>query len=174
MSHYGPPGGPYLGLQPGAPARPPKKKGLGAPILVLIVVLALLLCGGGGTALYLIGRSDPDPATRSTAPPSSVATGQASPSSQPTAGTPVPQSSTDARFVKAGQCVKNEGTGTKPKLSITRCEPKTYEVMARFDGATNGEADAKVKCAKVPDYTDWYFYNSELDVLDFVLCLKQR
>jgi hypothetical protein len=26
----------------------------------------------------------------------------------------------------------------------------------------------------VPNYTKWYFYDSELDSLDFVLCLKER
>ena len=38
---------------------------------------------------------------------------------------------------------------------------------------TTGEADAETKCSKVSKYTKWYFYDSELDSLDFVLCLKE-
>jgi hypothetical protein len=38
---------------------------------------------------------------------------------------------------------------------------------------TSGEPDAVAKCAKVAGYTDWYFFNSELDALDFVLCLAR-
>ncbi|WP_375373504.1 hypothetical protein [Micromonospora sp. ATA51] len=47
-------------------------------------------------------------------------------------------------------------------------------MLRRFDGATSGEKDAQAKCAKVDGYTNWYFFDSELDTLDFVLCLKQR
>lgn len=47
-------------------------------------------------------------------------------------------------------------------------------MVRRFDGPTSGEKDAEAKCAKVPGYTNWFFFDSELDTLDFVLCLKQR
>lgn len=146
-------------------------------VLVLVVVLALLVLGSGGTALYLFGgggglktreRSAQPPAP---SPSAARGTTAAPPTSTPT---PIPQSSADARFVKVGQCVKNEGAENRPRLVVTRCTTKTYEVLARFDGATTGEKDAKAKCAKVSGYTDWYFFNSELDVLDFVLCLKLR
>lgn len=159
--------------EPAVPVSPPKKRALSTPVLTLIVVLALLVLGGG-TGFYLMGRSDPTPVSQPTTSPTGSATTDATPTAQPAGNTPGPRSSTDARFVTIGQCVKNEGSGGKPKLTIAECASKTYEVMARFDGATNGEADAKSKCAKVQGYTDWYFYNSELDVLDFVLCLKQR
>lgn len=55
-----------------------------------------------------------------------------------------------------------------------RLRPKTYEVLRRIDGATSGKKDAEAKCGKVAGYTDWYFFDSELDTLDFVLCLKRR
>ena len=48
------------------------------------------------------------------------------------------------------------------------------EVLKRVDGATSGEKDAESKCAVVRGYTNWYFYDSELDGLDFVLCLRAR
>lgn len=149
------------------------------PLIALLVTAAMLVLGGGAAAAYLVGRnggptngssvSGPaiDPAT-STATITTSAPGYL-------AGTPAPGSSTDARFVKVGQCVKNEGDADgRPKLAITGCASKTYEVLRRFDGATDGKQDATTKCSKVEGYTDWYFFNSELDALDFVLCLKLR
>jgi hypothetical protein len=76
--------------------------------------------------------------------------------------------------VKKGQCVRNEGTADAPVMTIVPCVSGTYEVLKRIDGRTTGEADAEAKCSKVPNYTKWYFYDSELDSLDFVLCLKER
>ncbi|MFJ6199520.1 flagellar basal body protein FliL [Micromonospora sp. NPDC092111] len=155
------------------PGNPTPKRGRGTLVAVL-AVLAVLLVGGAGTLWYLLGRDD-DPASTAgpalpTAPPEPSA---ATP--EPASTTPAPASSADPRFVKAGQCVRNEGpAGGKPKLLITECAPKTYEVLRRFDGATSGERDAEAKCGKVEGYTNWYFFDSELDTLDFVLCLKQR
>lgn len=144
------------------------------PVLLLAVVLAFVVLGSSGTALYLLGQGDePEPAQRS-AKPSLPSDGAPETTAKTPGSTPAPQSSADARFVKVGQCVQNEGAGGKPRLVITRCTAKTYQVLARFDGATTGESDAKAKCGKVAGYTDWYFFNSELDVLDYVLCLKLR
>jgi hypothetical protein len=176
---YGPAPGYQAGPPPGAPgwepfAPPPRKRG-NAPIIAALVTLAVLAGAGGATAFFLLGRHHETTTTQ----PDSTPTG-ANPvvpppaSAQPQATTPAPESSTDARFVKAGQCVKNEGDAEKPKLAITTCEPKTYEVLKRIEGTTNGADDAKAKCANVQGYTDWYFFNSELDGLDFVLCLKLR
>ena len=41
-------------------------------------------------------------------------------------------------------------------------------------GATTGESDAERKCSKVTGYTNWFFYDSDLDDLDVVLCLKKQ
>ncbi|MFC7547106.1 hypothetical protein [Plantactinospora sp. GCM10030261] len=144
-------------------------------MIILLAVLALLVVGGGATTVFLLGRGSGTPSTASAPTPTeSVPASEAAPS-EDVAATPTPESSTDARFVKEGQCVKNEsGSGDKPKLAITSCTPKTYEVLKRVDGATNGKNDAVAKCSGVAGYTDWYFFNSELDVLDFVLCLKLR
>jgi hypothetical protein len=57
---------------------------------------------------------------------------------------------------------------------IAGCAPSTYQVLRRVDGATSGEKDAEAKCAGVEGYTNWFFFNSELDTLDYVLCLKLR
>ncbi|MFC4106559.1 LppU/SCO3897 family protein [Micromonospora zhanjiangensis] len=151
-----------------------------APLVASVVALALLVVGGGAAAVYFVGRrASPDRtaggATGTTGEPATTAGASNPAPEQSPANTPTPERSTDARFVTVGQCVRNAGGADgKPKLAITPCGPKTYEVLRRFDGATTGKQDATTKCSKVEGYTDWYFFNSELDTLDFVLCLKQR
>ncbi|WP_410810656.1 flagellar basal body protein FliL [Micromonospora sp. 067-2] len=171
----GPYGGPPVAPYGGDPSPTPGRRGRGPLIAVLTVVLLVVAAGGG--ALWFLGRSgDPAPSTAPTGPaaagePSADATAPVAP--LPSAA--APESSADSRFVKVGQCVRNDGVvGGKPKLSISNCVPKSYEVLGRIDGVTTGERDAKAKCAKVENYTDWYSFDSELDDLDFVLCLKQR
>ncbi|WP_239096921.1 LppU/SCO3897 family protein, partial [Micromonospora phaseoli] len=160
----------------GTPEPPPERNRRRGPVLaVLAAVLVLALAGT--TAFYLLGQDDETPSpvsapTEQAAPPpdSDALDEDEAPPSDPAAN-----SSTDPRFVRAGQCVSNEApASTKPKLLISDCVSKSYEVLQRFDGKTSGEKDAEEKCAKVDGYTNWYFYDSELDSLDFVLCLKQR
>jgi hypothetical protein len=148
------------GPQPAAPRR------RNAPIVVLVVVLGLLICGGLGTTAWLILRqADPAGSTTGALPTRTAAT---------TANEVQPRSSEDARFVAKGQCVRNEGSAEAPDMKIVPCASGTFEVLKRIDGRTTGEADAEAKCSKVGDYTKWYFYDSELDSLDFVLCLRER
>ncbi|NBE82290.1 flagellar basal body protein FliL [Micromonospora sp. NEAU-HG-1] len=174
--------GPYPGPGPGQPAHfgaptPPPRRGRGrGPLIAVLATLVVLLLGGGSLVWYLLDR-DEAPEGAGQARPTADATPEEQPAS-PTAPAPTaaaPESSADPRFVKAGQCVRNTGpAGGKPKLLIASCAPKTYEVLRRFDGRTSGEKDAEAKCAKVTGYTNWYFFDSQLDTLDFVLCLKAR
>lgn len=154
-----------------APPMPPKRRGPGKVIVVLVVVLGLLICGGLGTLGWLILQQQDNPSAGDTVAPTATTV-------RPTAAgndvDPGPRSSQDARFVTKGQCVRNEGTSDAPKMTISVCASGTYEVLARVQGRTTGEADAETKCAKVRHYTKWYFYDSELDDLDFVLCLRER
>lgn len=184
---YGPePRAPYGGsYQPtppygGQPYRPdgpygedpaPRRRGQGPLIAVLAVVL--LVVAVAGVFWFRRGQSDPAPAA---APSSSAAAGEPSADVvEPAPSAAAPESSADPRFAKVGQCVRNDGTaGGKPKLLISGCTAKSYEVLSRIDGPTSGERDAEAKCGKVEGYTNWYFFDSELDTLDFVLCLKQR
>jgi hypothetical protein len=148
----------------GPPAPPPRRN---TPIVALVVVLGLLILGGLGTTAWLLTRSDPQ----------ARGTGQVTPSAtQRTTAANVaePQPSEDARFVKKGECVRNESTPKNPVMTIVPCTSGTLQVLKRVDGRTTGEADAEGKCSKVPNYTKWYFYDSELDSLDFVLCLRER
>ena len=180
---YGPPQqgygyDPYQQPAPGwtAPQEERRKRGL-SPVLILVLTLAVLVCGGTGVALYLVGRPDDRPtATSGRAPRRPPSASQAASQAPTQAASPTPgtDSSADARFVKKGQCVKNVGSTEKPQLQITKCAARTYEVLERFDTATTGEDDAQAKCKDVQGYTDWYYFNSPLDLNDYVLCLKLR
>lgn len=168
----GAPAGPYAG----EPVAPPERRRSRGPLIAVLAAVLVLVLGGGAAVLYLLGQDDaPAPTTAVGGTASATAGGAEPTAAAPPPSAPAPEASADPRFVKAGQCVRNEGTpGGKPKLLISDCAPKTYEVLRRFDGATSGERDAEAKCAKVTGYTNWYFFDSELDTLDFVLCLKQR
>lgn len=138
--------------------------------LALVLGIALLICGAASVTGYLLLRDDAPPVAQTPSPEPSPGSSTA----PAPGGTPLPQASTDVRFVVVGQCVRNDGDNDAPKLTITPCGPRTYEVLERFDGPTTGKDDARSKCSAVPGYTDWYFFDSPLDVLDYVLCLKSR
>ncbi|WP_088991303.1 LppU/SCO3897 family protein [Micromonospora chokoriensis] len=173
MPAYGQPYRPDETPYGGDPAPAPGRRGRGPLIAVLAVVL--LVVAAGGAFWLLRGQDDPAPLA---APSDSPVAGEPSADADVAAPAPsgaAPESSADPRFAKVGQCVRNDGAaGGKPKLLISGCAAKTYEVLSRVDGATSGERDAEAKCSKVEGYTNWYFFDSELDTLDFVLCLKQR
>ncbi|WP_433388831.1 LppU/SCO3897 family protein [Micromonospora sp. KLBMP9576] len=154
--------------------QPRRRGGRLVPVVAVLATLALLALAGGAVVLHRRGQGEPTPTGTPSEPAPAAATGAPDATASATAS-PVPEASTDPRFVKAGQCVRNDGpAGGKPKLLISACAPQTYEVLRRVDGPTSGEKDAATKCAKVDGYTNWYFFDSELDTLDFVLCLKQR
>ena len=130
-------------------------------MVVLVAVLSVLAGGGLATSVWLLLNRDEEPA------PTAAAT-------TPANAAPRPQTSEDARFVAPGQCVRNEGTNADPQLRIVVCAANTYEVLKRIDGGTEGERDAIAKCSKVPGYTKWYYYDTEYDDVDFVLCLREH
>jgi hypothetical protein len=150
----------------GRPVPPPRKRN--TPIVALVIVLGLLICGGLGTTAWLISsRGEPTASDLEPSTPTTTATTEE-------VEDPRPRGSEDARFVTKGQCVRNEGSADKPEMMIVPCASGTFEVLKRVDGRTGGSDDAEQKCTKVTGYTKWYFYDSELDSLDFVLCLKDR
>jgi hypothetical protein len=155
----------------GQPVPPPPRKRGNRALVLVVVALALLVVAGGIAAVIKLGGADDNSNQGGGAPPTS--TQEADPSAGPDESqepSPAPENSTDARFVKAGQCVVNEGTDQQPKLKIVECAGETYEVLARFDGTIDYEG----KCKTVQGYQFHYFFDSELNPLDFVLCLKQR
>lgn len=161
--------------QPAQPLPPPKKSSGGMIVLVAVLVV-LVLAGGGGAAYFLLNQGD-DKGNEASGDPTPGPAESASPTPAASA-TPTPSSTaavSDARDVKKGECVQNVGSEAKPVMKVADCdEKKVYEVLDRFDEPASGEDDAKKKCADVEGYTNWYFFNSQLDSLDFVLCLKQR
>jgi hypothetical protein len=170
---------------PGAtwsPAAPEGSSGRGGRtgFVVVLSILAALILGSGALAVNLIGdRGETRTVSDAGADPTGAVTGvpgDESGEQYVETGPSVPSAdpSSDAQFVTVGQCVANEGDKEEPRLAITECQDGTYEVLRRFDGATTGEDDAKAKCAQVAGYTDWYFFDSPFDALDYVLCLRQR
>jgi hypothetical protein len=131
------------------------------PIVALVVVLGLLIVAGLGTTAWLLNKQRDKPTTP-TAGPSVGATDSGA-----------VQGSDDARFVSAGQCVANRGTSDQPDMRKSVCVSGTYRVLKVIKEKTTGEKDAEDKCADVPGYTNWFFYDSDLDDLDVVLCLKK-
>ena len=59
------------------------------------------------------------------------------------------------------------GQGDEP--TMIPVEPGALEVLARFDATSDTGA-----CADVKDYRYHYFFDSELEGLDFVLCMGER
>lgn len=182
----GHPAGEPVYLDDGRDAVPPsavpptKQRGGRGRMVAVLAVLAVLVLGGGAALFRLAGMEETDPGPVTAPPPATAVPSDPGPASsdgsaEASPSALAPESSADPRFAKAGQCVRNDApAGARPRLLITECAPKTYQVLRRFDGATSGEKDAEAKCGRVDGYTDWYFYNSELDTLDFVLCLKLR
>ncbi|WP_436525193.1 LppU/SCO3897 family protein [Actinoplanes sp. HUAS TT8] len=150
----------YQSPAPAPPSSPPPRSQRGFAVAALIAVLSVLVGGGLATTVwFLLGRKGQ---AETPVADSSTAVNAAR-----------PQTSADARFAAVGQCVRNSGTNTEPELSIVACASNTYEVLKRFDGKTTGEKDAVAKCSKVTGYTKWYYYDTEYDDVDFVLCLRE-
>lgn len=163
-------------------AEPEPPKRISAKLIATIVVVLTVLLAGAGVGYYLTRDDDKSAAS----PPATSATpsvgtqtdteqaGQTGESGQDGQSkktvSPAPEASAEARFADAGQCLVNDGTEDKPRMRIADCAPGTYEVLARFDGTV----DYKARCGKVTDYQFYYYFNAELDDLDFVLCLKRR
>jgi hypothetical protein len=166
---YDQPGAPMPSTEPvwGQPVPPPPRKGGNRALILVIAALALLVVAGGVAAVIKLGGSGETPAGLPAASQNADPSGEPDPSAE---ASPAPENSTDARFVKAGQCVVNEGSNDEPTLKIVECGSKTFEVLARFDGTIDYEA----KCKTVNGYQFHYFFDSDLNPLDFVLCLKQR
>ncbi|MFC7529042.1 hypothetical protein [Actinoplanes sp. GCM10030250] len=158
---------PYAQAAPAAPAAPPswgsspQPARRGFAMGALVAVLSVLIGGGLATTAWFVFGREEEPTPPVTAPTTAAVIA------------PRPQASEDARFAVKGQCVRNEGNNVEPKLRIVVCAANTFEVLKRIDGRTTGEKDAMGKCAKVTGYTKWYYYDTEYDDVDFVLCLKE-
>src|SRR4029453_11341466 len=114
------------------------------------------------------------PSAGSTPKPGSSGSGPASgkPTSSASAAASAPPSGVqagDAKTVKVGECLKNNGTDQAPRMDKVPCTTGTYEVLKRIPGTTD-----KNQCKGVTGYTHDYFFDSTVNSQDFVLCLKLR
>jgi hypothetical protein len=160
--HTPPPSDPPVSSGPAVSWGPPTAPKRNTPIVALVVVLGLLIVAGLGATAWLLNKEH-NHKSQPTAGPSVGATDSG-------AG----EGSEDARFVTQGQCVANQGTSEQPDMRKSVCATGAYLVLRVIKGKTSGEKDAEGKCAKVPGYTNWFFYDSDLDDLDIVLCLKKQ
>jgi hypothetical protein len=140
---------------------PPKRN---TPIVALVVVLGLLIVAGLGAIGWLVKERIDDKA----------AAKAQQPTSSPTTATAAAPGGEDARFATAGQCVQNLGSDAQPDMRKSVCTSGTYRVLKVVKGRTSGAKDAEGKCSKVSGYTNWFYYDSDLDDLDLVLCLKKQ
>lgn len=140
---------------------PPKRT---SPIVAIVVMLGLLIVAGLGAIGWLVKKQM-----------EAKSAAQPKPSASASSNAPATvQSTEDARFATAGQCVQNYGTVDQPDMRRSVCASGTYRVLKVVKGKTSGAKDAESKCAGVTGYTNWFYYNSDLDDLDLVLCLKKE
>ena len=156
-------GAPLADPMPGTPPTwgPPKRN---TPIVALVVVLGLLIVAGLGAIGWLVKGNI---GHRGADQPKSSASASANPAA-------TVHGTEDARFATAGQCVQNLGTDDQPDMRRSVCTSGTYRVLKVIKGKTSGAQDAEGKCSKVAGYTNWFYYDSDLDDLDLVLCLRKQ
>ncbi|NJP31784.1 hypothetical protein [Micromonospora thermarum] len=80
----------------------------------------------------------------------------------------------DEQFVQAGQCVRDIGTAGSTVLVIAACGPDTRRVVARVEGAVDGEKQVRAVCEQAaPGFADYHYSNWEKnsDYVDVVFCL---
>jgi hypothetical protein len=148
---------------------PPKRN---TPIVALVVVLGLLIVAGLGAIGWLVKDRIDSKTASGTKPTTSATTG--APSNSQGASQGSSQGTEDARFATVGQCVENLGTDDQPDMRRSVCTSGTYRVLKVVKGKSSGAKDAESKCSKVSGYTNWFYYDSDLDDLDLVLCLKKQ
>ncbi len=172
---YGPPQGPPGWGPPGPPGPPRKPNNGGTVIAVIGVILVLLL--GGGVGLWYLSDDDNDavappvaePGITHFSPPDLPTPPVFSPPALPsfTPYTPpdlptTPPSYSPAFNPQPGDCVRNTGSYSHPRLYMARCTPGHYRVLDRIDDTTNTR-----RCAST-GYTYAVWYPSPA----YVLCLR--
>src|SRR5439155_7423274 len=150
---------------------PPKKRGSGL-LITLVVVLAVLVCGGGAAGAYVAFK--PKGNAKGTATATSTGKAATQPTGAATTAAPTPtdtggEPADDAATAQVGDCLANQGTNDKPALKKVACKAGVFEVLKRFDGT----ADVK-KCTGVAGYTHNYYFKTDSEASNFVLCMKQR
>ncbi|MFI7606814.1 hypothetical protein ACIBTV_16960 [Micromonospora sp. NPDC049366] len=130
--------------------------------MIIGLVVLLLLCPCVGLVGWAVWRVADDAST--SAGPSM--SDPALPSGAPTNTAPSPDRD---EFAK-GDCLVNDGTDDDAQLRKVPCGPNTYEVLLRIPATTDGD-----RCEiMAPQATANYVHDNTVDVLDYVLCLRER
>ena len=142
-------------------------------IATIVAVLAVLVVGGVVTA-FVVTNQEEKPSAAPSADPANQGGGADGGTERPR-----PERAdrhAGARVVGRGQ-VRGQGSvrgqrrhGRQAQDADRGLRPRHLPGTARFDGTT----DYATECGKVKGYQFHYFFDSELNALDFVLCLKQR
>jgi hypothetical protein len=154
-------------VPPAPPPLPPRRN---APIVALVLALGILIAVGIGVAGWLLSDKNRTKAADQTPSQAVTSTVAASQAAQHGTG--------DGFAVAAGECVGVTQAATKkeqPTLHKAVCASGTFKVLKRIDGKTTGSADAIRKCnEQAKGYDNYFFYDSALDSLDYVLCLGKN
>jgi hypothetical protein len=168
---YGPPPGPPGPPGWGPPGGPRRPNNGGAAVVIVIVVFVLLIGGGAGLWLMFdVGASarsaavptysPPDLPTPTYSPPALPSyTPYSPPTDTPTSPLPTYSSAFNPQ---PGDCVRNTGTYSRPRLYISGCTPGHYRIIDRIDHTTNTR-----RCASTG-----YTYAVWFDSPAYVLCMR--
>ncbi|MEV1145766.1 hypothetical protein [Micromonospora sp. NPDC049799] len=139
--------------------------------MIIGLVALLLLCpclALAGWAVWQVADDSDDPSVSApaiTAP----ADPTGAPTPAPTTAEPSPTEDDEAEFAR-GDCVVNDGTEDDAELRKVPCGPDTYEVLLRIPATVDGD-----RCAtRAPEATANYVHDNPVDLLDYVLCLRER
>jgi hypothetical protein len=141
-------------------------------VIIIVAVLVLFVGGGAGLwVLYAVGRSASSATSMPTYSPPDIPTPPVySPPSLPSftpyappdlPSTP-PTTYPPAFNPQPGDCVRNTGTYSHPRLYISGCTPGHYRIIDRIDHTTNTK-----RCAST-GYTYAVWFTSPA----YVLCLR--
>ncbi|MEU8295788.1 hypothetical protein AB0C04_00670 [Micromonospora sp. NPDC048909] len=134
--------------------------------MIVILAVLLLLCPCLALSGWAVWRVTNGDSTTSAPAPSLGA--PVEPSAGPSSAGPSP-SEDDEEFA-TGDCVVNDGTDNEAELRKVPCGPNTYQVLLRIPATTDGD-----RCETLaPQATANYVHDNTIDVLDYVLCLKER
>ncbi|WP_348651084.1 hypothetical protein [Micromonospora sp. WMMD812] len=131
--------------------------------MIVALVVLLLLCPCVGLVGWAVWRVADADSTATPGPSVSVP-------AVPAPSTAAPSPSEDDEEYARGDCVVNDGTDDNAELRKVPCGPNTYEVLLRIPATTDGD-----RCDTLaPQATANYVHDNTVDLLDYVLCLKER
>ncbi|MGN9775131.1 LppU/SCO3897 family protein [Micromonospora sp. H33] len=134
--------------------------------MIIGLVVLLLLCPCLGLVGWGVWQVADD--ETSVAPPAPTAPAEPTGDPLPTVE-PTPTEDEGDDFAK-GDCVVNDGTDDDAELRKVPCGPNTYEVLLRIPATADGD-----RCEVLaPQATANYVHDNSVNLLDYVLCLKER